>query len=111
MNVTLHMLTHMPTHPDCSRYLHFFICTPLRHTRFSPSKSMSTSLVSRGPTSHLKNIAVMEAFVSADHCNARWCVSICCWVAPDPLIVLSLLCRLCSVALKQNRTSQILNSW
>ena len=63
------MLMHMPTHPDCSRYLHFLIWTPLRHVFFSPSKSTSTSFVSRGPTSHLKNMAVIDAFVSADHCS------------------------------------------
>ena len=66
---TLHMLMHMPTHPDCSRYLHFLIWTPLRQILCSPSKFTSTSFVSRGPTSHRKNMAVIDAFVSADHCG------------------------------------------
>ena len=65
------MLMHMPTQPDCSKYRHFLICTPLRQILVWPSNSTSTSLVSRGPTSHLKNMAVMDAFVSADHCTTQ----------------------------------------
>ena len=63
------MLMHMPTQPDCSRYLHFLIWTPLRQIFCCPSNSTSTSFVSRGPTSHLKKMAVIDAFVSADHCS------------------------------------------
>lgn len=70
-----------PMHPLCSRYLHFLICTPLCHFCFSPLNSISTSLVSKGPTSHLKPSTVIMAFISADHCR---CHNTRCTQTPTP---------------------------
>src|SRR6056300_1074918 len=61
----LHMLVHMPTQPEFSRYRHFFIFTPLFHTCFSPLKTISASWTSEGPTSHLNPIVVISALISA----------------------------------------------
>jgi len=62
VNGNTHLLqkfTHDPTHPDCSRYLHFFSFT----AAIVPSLSLGTT--SHGPTSHANVPTVILAFISS----------------------------------------------
>lgn len=62
---SLHMLTHMPTHPLACRYLHFSILTPtIIGSGSRPGKATSLRSSVIGPTSHRKNTVVIHALIS-----------------------------------------------
>ena len=60
--VVLHMLTHMPVHPDSCNHLHFVICTLLAMFSFKSFSVVVSTVI--GPTIHAKTIWQIFAFNS-----------------------------------------------